>query len=150
MSDLDAIDRRILQTLARDGRITNLDLAARAGLSPSACLRRVQDLERRGVIRGYRAVLAPMATGGGFLAYVSVGLATHTKAAQARFEAAVASAPEVRECHNVTGGIEYLLRVEVRDLAAYKYFHTEVLGVIPGLASITSYIVMDSPKDERA
>ena len=81
---------------------------------------------------------------------MTIGLATHTKAAQAAFEAAIGSSKEVRECHNVTGGIEYLLRVEVRDLAAYKYFHTEVLGVIPGLASITSFIVMDSPKDERA
>ena len=150
MRDLDAIDRRIVQALAADGRLTNLDLATRVGLSPSACLRRVQELERSGTIRGYRAVIDPAARGGGFLAYVTVGLATHTKAAQGRFEAAVASAPEVRECHNVTGGIEYLLRVEVRDLAAYKYFHTEVLGVIPGLASITSYIVMDSTKDERA
>ena len=150
MTDFDQIGRNILRALASDGRLTNLDLAARVGLSPSACLRRVQELERSGVIRGYRAVIDPAARGGGFLAYVMVGLATHTKAAQGRFEAAVASAPEVRECHNVTGGVEYLLRVEVRDLAAYKYFHTEVLGVIPGLASITSFIVMDSPKDERA
>jgi Lrp/AsnC family leucine-responsive transcriptional regulator len=150
MIDLDAIDRRILRGVAEQGRISNLDLASRVGLSPSACLRRVQELERSGAIRGYRAIVDPAARGAGFLAYVTVGLATHTKAAQAIFEAAVASAPEVRECHNVTGGIEYLLRVEVRDLAAYKYFHTEVLGIIPGLASITSYIVMDSPKDERA
>ncbi len=150
MIDLDPANRRILQALSRDGRLSNLDLAARVGLSPSACLRRVQELERRGVIRGYRAVIDAHARGGGFLAYVTIGLAIHTKAAQAAFEAAVASAPEVRECHNVTGGIEYLLRVEVRDLAAYKYFHTEVLGVIPGLASITSFIVMDSPKDDRA
>ena len=150
MSDLDAIDRKILRALANDGRITDLDLGAKVGLSQSACLRRVQELERSGVIRGYRAVVDPAATGGVFLAYVSIGLATHTKAPQTKFEAAVASASEVRECHNVTGGIEYLLRVEVRDLAAYKYFHTEVLGVIPGLASITSFIVMDSPKDERA
>ncbi len=150
MTDLDAANSRIVQALAQNGRLSNLDLAARVGLSPSACLRRVQELERSGVIRGYRAVIDPAARGGGFLAYVTIGLATHTKAAQAAFEAAVASAPEVRECHNVTGDVEYLLRVEVRDLAAYKYFHTEVLGVIPGLASITSFIVMDSPKDERA
>ena len=150
MIDLDQISRNILRELAGNGRLTNLDLATRVGLSPSACLRRMKELERSGVIRGYRAVIAPEARGGGFLAYVTVGLATHTKAAQATFEAAVSSAREVRECHNVTGGVEYLLRVEVRDLAAYKYFHTEVLGVIPGLASITSFIVMDSPKDERA
>ena len=147
---LDPINRKIVQALSSDGRLSNLDLAARAGLSPSACLRRVQELERSGVIRGYRAIVAPEVTGGGFLAYVTIGLATHTKAAQAGFEAAVASAPEVRECHNVTGSVEYLLRVEVRDLAAYKYFHTEVLGIIPGLANITSFIVMESTKDERA
>ncbi|UAJ09802.1 Lrp/AsnC family transcriptional regulator [Polymorphobacter megasporae] len=150
MTDIDPINRKILRTLSEDGRISNLDLASKVGLSPSACLRRVQDLERSGTITGYRAVIDPAARGAGFLAYLTIGLATHTKAAQAGFEAAIADAPEVRECHNVTGGIEYLLRVEVRDLAAYKYFHTEVLGVIPGLASITSYIVMDSPKDERA
>jgi len=150
MTEFDQINRNILRELARDGRMSNLELAGRVGLSPSACLRRVQELERDGAIRGYRAVIDPAARGAGFLAFVTVGLATHTKAAQGKFEAAVASAPEVRECHNVTGGIEYLLRVEVRDLAAYKYFHTEVLGIIPGLASITSYIVMDSPKDERA
>lgn len=150
MSGIDAINDRIVRVLERDGRISNLDLAARAGLSPSACLRRVADLERRGVIAGYRAVLDRAAMGQGFLAYVTVGLATHTKAAQHGFEAAIRSAREVRECHNVTGGVEYLLRVEVADLPAYKYFHTEVLGVIPGLASITSYIVMESPKDERA
>lgn len=150
MIEIDTIGRRILRVLVEDGRISNLELAARVGLSPSACLRRVQELERSLAITGYRAVVAPAARGAGFLAYVTVVLATHTKAAQAGFEAAIATAPEVRECHNVTGGIEYLLRVEVRDLAAYKYFHTEVLGVIPGLASITSYIVMDSPKDGRA
>ncbi len=150
MIELDAINRRIVQALASDGRLTNIDLAVKVGLSPSACLRRVQDLERTGVIRGYRAVIAPEATGGGFLAYVTIALATHTKAAQASFEAAISSSREVRECHNVTGDVEYLLRVEVRDLAAYKYFHTEVLGVIPGLARITSFIVMESSKDERA
>jgi DNA-binding Lrp family transcriptional regulator len=67
-----------------------------------------------------------------------------------KIETAIASAPEVRECHNITGTVEYLLRIEARDLAAYKYFHTEVLGTLPQVSSIISYIVMDSPKDERA
>ena len=120
------------------------------GLSPSACLRRVQELERKGVIAGYRAVINPAALGKSFLAYVTVGLAQHAKADQLAFERAMALATEVRECHNVTGTVEYLLRVEVRDLAAYKHFHTEVLGMAPKVASITSYIVMESPKDERA
>lgn len=150
MRDLDPLDERILRELSRDGRLSNLALAARVGLSPSACSRRVSDLERRGVIAGYRAVLDREALGVGFTAYIAVGLSRHTKADQEAFERAVAQAPEVRECHNVTGAVEYLLRVEAADLRAYKRFHTDVLGALPGVASLTSYVVMGSPKDERA
>ncbi|NSX54249.1 Lrp/AsnC family transcriptional regulator [Parasulfitobacter algicola] len=150
MTKSDLINDKILQELTRDGRISNLDLASRVGLSPSACLRRVQDLERRGVILGYRAVIDPSARGIGFIAYITVGLSVHTKTAQAAFEKAVSITPEVRECHNITGTVEYILRVEATDLAAYKHFHTEVLGTLPQVNAITSYVVMSSPKDERA
>jgi Lrp/AsnC family leucine-responsive transcriptional regulator len=150
MTDIDIISAKILRALTRDGRMSNVDLAHEVGLSPSACLRRVQELERAGVIIGYRAVLSPQAMGIHFIAYVLVGLSKHTKDSQLGFETAIASAPEVRECHNITGTVEYLLRIEARDLAAYKYFHTEVLGTLPQVSSIISYIVMDSPKDERA
>jgi Lrp/AsnC family transcriptional regulator, leucine-responsive regulatory protein len=150
MTDLDEKDRRILRELSRNGRLTNLDLAERVGLSASACLRRVQDLERRRVITGHRAVIDPARIGLGFVAYVTVGLNAHTKAAQEAFERAIARAPEVRECHNITGTVEYLLRIEAADLAAYKHWHTEVLGVLPQVQAITTYVVMDSPKDERA
>lgn len=150
MAEIDQINRRILQELSRDGRISNLALAERVGLSPSACLRRVQELERRGIIAGYRAVLNPQALGLGFIAYIGVGLGEHTKAAQEGFERAVARAPEVVECHNITGTMEYLLRVECADLPAYKTFHTDVLGTLPHVTSITSYVVMGSPKDLRA
>lgn len=150
MANLDRIDRKILHELAKDGRITNTDLAGRVGLSASACLRRVQALEQAGAIVGYRAVLSPEARGVGFLAYVGVGLSRHTKAEQAAFESAMAKAPEVRECHNVTGAIEYLLRVECESMAAYKHFHTEVIGALAQVATLTSYIVMGSPKDDRA
>ena len=149
MTKIDDMNRRILRELTRDGRISNLDLADRVGLSPSACLRRVQELERSGIIKGYRAVLDGERLGLGFVAYVTVGLSQHTKAAQEAFERAMARAPEVRECHNVTGAVEYLLRVEAADLTAYKRFHTEVLGTVPGVNSITSFVVMGSPKDER-
>lgn len=149
MNAFDRYSSRILQTLSKLGRISNVELAERVGLSPSACLRRVQELERTGVIRGYRAVLDQAALGRGFTAYIGVGLSEHSKAAQEAFEAAIADAPEVRECHNVTGSIEYLLRVEVADLAAYKILHTEVLGTLPQVTSITTYVVLDSPKDER-
>jgi len=150
MSKFDEIDHKILRALMDDARQSNLQLSEKIGLSPSACLRRVQELERSGVIKGYRAVLDSGKLGVGFLAYVTVGLNSHTKATQTAFERAMARAAEVRECHNVTGAIEYLLRVEVADLAAYKHFHTEVLGVLPQVQSITSYVVMGSPKDERA
>lgn len=150
MSDLDRIDRNILRELSANARITNLALAERVGLSPSACLRRVQELERIGVIKGYRAILDRAALGVTFTAYVAVGLSRHTKSEQEDFERAIETAPEVRECHNVTGSVEYLLRVEARDLESYKRFHTDVLGALPQVSTLTSYIVMGSSKDERA
>ena len=138
-----------MRELVADGRLSNVELAARVGLSASACLRRVQALERSGVISGYRAVLAPAANGVGLIAYLAVGLDDHTKAAQLAFERGLADVPEVRECHNVTGVVEYLLRVEVADIGAYKRFPADVLGALPQVRSITTYVVLDSPKDER-
>lgn len=149
MTDLDRIDDAILRELSKDGRISNVALAERVGLSPSSCLRRVQDLTRRGVIRGYRVVTDPVQTGIGFVAYLTVGLSRHTKEAQEAFEREIARATEVRECHNITGGVEYLLRVEAADLAAYKRFHTDVVGALPQVRALTTYVVMSSPKDER-
>lgn len=147
---IDAINRKILQELSINGRISNLELADRVGLSPSACLRRVQELEREGVISGYRAVLDKSKLGVGFTAYVAVGLNNHTKSSQEAFEKAIARADEVVECHNITGTVEYLLRIEARDLASYKVFHTDILGTLPQVNAITSYVVMGSPKDKRA
>ncbi len=103
----DKISKHILQELSRDGRISNLELAERVGLSPSACLRRVQELERSGVICGYRAVLDRQKLGVGFATYIGVGLGEHTKEAQEAFEHAMNAAPEVVECHNITGTIEW-------------------------------------------
>ncbi|MBR9843164.1 MAG: Lrp/AsnC family transcriptional regulator [Rhodobacteraceae bacterium] len=150
MAKMDQIDEHILRELSRDGRISNLELAERVGLSPSACLRRVQELERSGIIKGYRAVTDRAALGVGFVAYVMVGLNEHTKAAQEGFERAMARAPEVRECHNIAGAVEYILRIEAADLVEYKRFHTDVLGTVAHVNAITSYVVMESPKDERA
>lgn len=150
MTDIDEKDRQILRELVRDGRISNLMLAERVALSPSATLRRVQALEARGIIQGYRAVTDPAQLGVGFVAYIAVGLNEHTKQSQIAFEAAISRAPEVVECHNITGAVEYLLRVEVADLSAYKGFHTDVLGALPQVARLTTYVVMGSPKDTRA
>lgn len=148
MANIDAIDEKILSVLAVDARITNTELAGRVGLSPSACLRRVQELERSGVIRGYRAVLDRTRLGGGFVAYIGVGLSLHTKEAQNAFTRVITAAPVVTACHNVSGPIEYLLRVEVADIAEYKRFHTDTLGSAPHVAAITTYVVLASEKDE--
>ncbi|MEP2640708.1 Lrp/AsnC family transcriptional regulator [Roseobacter sp.] len=150
MAGMDQKSEHILRVLRGDGRISNLELANRVGLSPSACLRRVQELERSGVIKGYRVVLDPAQTGVGFTAYITVGLSEHSKVAQEAFERAIARAPEVVECHNITGAWEYLLRVECADLPSYKRFHTDHLGALPQVSAITSYVVMGSPKDDRA
>jgi Lrp/AsnC family transcriptional regulator, leucine-responsive regulatory protein len=149
MRPLDAIDRRILRELAKDARISNVKLAERVELSQSACLRRVQDLEKGGVLLGYRARLSRKHLGRHLVAYVMVGLSTQKKSAHQAFERVVTTAREVVECHNVTGRFEYLLRVEVSDLDAYKSFHTDVLGGLPDVSVLTSYIVMASPKDDR-
>lgn len=150
MIEIDTISRNILQALEQDGRLTNIDLAAKVGLSASACLRRVQDMERRGLIQGYRAVLDPAVRGAAITIFVMVGLSEHLKKDAQAFEQVVAQAPEVRECHNITGSVEYLLRVEVADLAAYKAFHADVLGTLSQVGSITSHICLGSPTDKRA
>ena len=146
---MDRIDEKILQELQDDGRISHTELGRRIGLSASAAQRRVQELERRNIITGYKALIDPAAIGNTFTAYIGVGLNNHTRHTQLSFERAISSAREVRECHNVAGTIEYLLRVEVANLAAYKSFHTDVLGALPQVSSIITYTVLSSPKDER-
>lgn len=141
--------QHILQTLRQDARISNTALAERVGLSPSACLRRVQELEREGILQGYHARLDRSRLGRGFLAYLTVGLNDHTRAAQRAFEQAMSGTREVVECHNITGAFEYLLRVEVEDIHAYKRFHTDVLGTLPQVNAISTMVVLESPKDDR-
>ena len=150
MMMIDAMNTKILHELEGDGRISNTDLAARVGLSPSACLRRVQELERSGYIKGYRAVLDRSRLGGGITVFIMVGLAVHRSEDGRAFERAMQAAPQVRECHNITGEVEYLLRVEVADLPSFKDFHANILGVLPQVRSITSHISLGSPKDKRA
>lgn len=147
---MDALDEKILRELEADGRISNLQLAERVGLSPSACFRRVQLLEADGTIRGYRAILDRKRLGAGLVIFVMVALKGQLKIDALAFEEAMDHAPEVRECHNVTGSVEYLLRVEVADLDAYKYFHSETLGTLNQVNSITSLVCLGSSKDARA
>ncbi len=147
MSDIDPINQKILRVLSQDGRISNLALAEKVGLSPSACLRRVQDLEKTGVIAGYKAVIDRVSLGRAFMAYVSVGLSDHSRQAQRDFEAVMSASDEVTECHSIAGNFEYLLRIETRDVDRYRAFHDDVLGTIKSVSSINTLMVLHSPID---
>jgi len=147
MTKIDRYNDKILQVLRGNGRVSNTDLAKIVGLSPSACLRRVQELERGGVIQGYRAIVNPKSLGQDVVIFVMVGLSGHLKKDAQAFEAAMELAPEVSECHNITGSVEYLLRVEVADLGAYKLFHSDRLGTLSMVRTITSHIVLGASKD---
>ena len=141
--------RKILSTLEASGRLTNIELAKRVGLSPSACLRRVQDLERSGVITGYRAIIDRAAIAPRITVFVMVGLSQQLHKDARAFECAMDTAPQVLECHNIAGNVEYLLRVEVSDLAQYKNFHAHTLGQLPQVQSITSHFCLETSKDKR-
>ncbi|WP_367645788.1 Lrp/AsnC family transcriptional regulator [Paenarthrobacter ureafaciens] len=141
---MDEIDRAILAVLEQNGRISNAELAAKVGLSPSPCLRRVNRLEEAGVIRGYRAVIDPAALGRGLRVFAGVRLARHSRAEVAAFERGVRQLAEVVFTHHVTGNYDYLLQVEVADLPAYEDFHAHKLAELPNVAMVTSYVTMKS------
>ncbi|AAV83313.1 Lrp/AsnC family transcriptional regulator [Idiomarina loihiensis] len=147
---MDKFDEKILQELKSDGRISNIKLSERIGLSPSATFRRVQELERKRVIKGYRVILDPEQLQIGFVAFVTIGLSDHRRSSQLAFEQHVADVPEVVECHNVTGTHEYLLRVEATDLKHFQRIHSNVLGECPHVNAITTMVVMESSKDQRS
>lgn len=113
--DLDAVDRHILSELQADGRMTNVELARRVGLSAPPCLRRVRRLEEQGIIRGYHADLDPQVLGWQITFFALVGLETQKEAVLSAFERMVTSWPEVRECHMIRGGGDFLLRLVARD-----------------------------------
>ena len=139
---MDEVDRSILAVLEKHGRISNAELAARVGLSPSPCLRRVQRLEKTGVILGYRALIDPAAVGRSLRVFAGVRLVRHARADVVAFERAVVRLPEVVHSHHVTGNYDYLLQVEVADLPAYEDFHANRLAGLPNVAAVTSYVTM--------
>lgn len=138
MQVLDAIDRRIIQLLRSDGRMSNAQLANAVGLSASACLRRLRLLEDSGVIRGYTAIVDDPAKDEFTVVIVQITLERQSEEFLKKFESAVRKCPEVCECYLMTGRSDYLLRVEARNAADYERLHTEVLSRLPGVARIQS------------
>jgi len=143
---LNAVDREILFQLQRDGRLTNVELARRVGLTPPPCLRRVKRLEDVGVITGYRAVVDPAAVGRGLEVFVDVDInANDLKTVQA-FETTAAGYDEVVELRRMFGHPDYFLRIAVADHAAYEAFLTGKLIGLPGVLHVTSHITMKKLK----
>lgn len=136
--ELDAIDRSILNELQSDARIPNVMLADRVGLSPSACSRRVDALEKSGVVRGYHARLSSKALGHPIVVIVYITLEGQSVRHLSAFEDAVKKCPNVLVCYLMSGTSDYLLRIAARDLADYERIHKEWLSPMPGVARMTS------------
>jgi DNA-binding Lrp family transcriptional regulator len=136
--ELDKTDRAILATLQAEGRLPNADLAPRVGLSPSACLRRLQRLEQEGVIEGYAAVLNAAAIGKPTSVFIEVTLTSQRDSALDDFERAVAACADVLECHLMSGDADYLLRVAVADTQDYERIHRRYIAAFPHVARIRS------------
>ena len=147
---LDAIDVTILNELQRDGRLTNLELAQRVHLSPSACLRRVKHLEVAGVIAQYAALLNPKAVGQHGTSFTIVNLETLTNPMLEAFEQAVCDEPRVLDCYYVAGSNDYLIRFTYRDAEDLERFHTEVLMRLPGVMRSNSMLVLRTVKKTTA
>ena len=139
---MDAVDRRIIAELQRDGRLSNVELADRVGLTPAPCLRRLKRLERDGVIVGYTARIDPAAIGRGFEVLVFVDLTRKDRATFEAFEAAVAALDEVTEVRRMFGLPDYLVRVATASLESFEAFMSTRLGDLPGVATLDSHITM--------
>ena len=147
---LDAIDVTILNELQGNGRLTNLELAQRVHLSPSACLRRVKHLEEAGVIAQYAALLNPKAVGQHGTSFTIVNLETLTNPMLEAFERAVCDEPRVLDCYYVAGSNDYLIRFTYRDAEDLERFHTEVLMRLPGVMRSNSMLVLRTVKKTTA
>lgn len=148
--ELDTIDRKILWELQHEAKLTNVELAARVGLSPSPCLARVRALEQEGVISRYVALLAPETLGLGISVFIQITLERQAERALETFEARMATYPEVMECYLMTGDSDYLLRVLVRDIAELQRFIVRDISKIPGIANIRSSFALKQVKYNTA
>ena len=145
-NSLDPIDCRIVAALQADGRLTNLELAERVGLSPSPCLRRVKRLEREGYIEGYRAMLQRNRLGLGLTVFVGVKIGGHANVEAEAFQESIVAMPEVVACHHVSGEADYLLEVVVPDLERYQRFLVGKLLALPIVREVRSNIAIQTLK----
>ena len=143
---LDQIDRTILHELQGDGRMTNVDLAKKAGLTAPPCLRRVRALEEAGVIESYHARLNSSALGYGIMVFALVSLRSQAEEDLRHFEAHVAALPEVRECHMLNGEIDFILKIVSRDLQSFQEFLTSKLTPAPNVASVKTSLTIRTAK----
>ena len=144
---IDKIDRKILNILQTDGRISNLKLAEAVALSPTAVLARTQRLHKEGYLVGYEARLNPAKVGRGMAVFVEVLLDRTTPNVFDAFKAAVQVHDEIMECHLVAGGFDYLLKLRVGDMARYREFAGRVLWQLPGVRETRTYAVMEEVKE---
>jgi len=150
IDEIDDRDRAILRALMADGRLSNVELAEKVHLSPSACLRRVKMLEESGLIQGYVMLLDPVAAGLAGAAYVSVTLEQQGRATLDRFEADVRRHPEIIECYLLAGAADYLLRVAFRDARDFERIHTDILTQLPGVSRVQSTLALRTVKKTTA
>lgn len=146
MKDIDRLDRKILRAIQDDGRLTNLQLADRISLSPTATGERLKRLTRDGYITGYTARLSPQKLGRGMLVFVEVKLDRTTPDVFDAFAAAVRRSDDVMECHMVAGGFDYLVKARVGGMEAYRAFLSDVILPLPGVRETHTYAVMEEVK----
>ena len=144
---LDQTDLKILAELQANGRITNVELSARVGISAPPCLRRVRALEKTGLIRGYHADVDAKALGYEVTVFAMVGLHSQAEADLKAFEAVVASWPEVRTCHMLNGEIDFILKIVAKDLSSFQSFLTEKLTSAPNVDSVKTSLTIRTSKD---
>ncbi|WP_324827973.1 Lrp/AsnC family transcriptional regulator [Qipengyuania zhejiangensis] len=148
MANLDDIDRRLLAELQAEGRITNVELAHRVGLTAPPCLRRVRALEEEGVIRGYHADLEPGKLGFSITVFAMVSLQSQAETSLREFEAAMTDLPEVREVHMLNGEIDFILKIVAKDLQAFQEFLTSKLTPAPNVASVKTSLTIRTSKND--
>ncbi|RIV89994.1 Lrp/AsnC family transcriptional regulator [Aurantiacibacter xanthus] len=148
MGTLDAIDRKLLAELQAEGRVTNVDLASRVGLTAPPCLRRVRALEEEGVIRGYHADLDPSKLGYAITVFAMVSLRSQAEEDLRGFEEHMRGLPEVRECHMLNGEIDFILKIVSHDLQSFQEFLTSKLTPAPNVASVKTSLTIRTAKNE--